>query len=354
MGFAVRVGTVLAHQLVMSRTDPHRPGAIIPADYEPWQCYSLPTSCGGWPLPSIGLDCVHDRAARDPKTLATITPGAHDPEGRGRCCVSEIRRVAAEQGVTIYGNAGKCGSCGAHFVYGEVWRHTPTGDFVHLGHDCADKYNLMMDRSQWLKENNKLREAAAVHIARNAKATRRQKFLDAHVGLEQALATDHRIIRDISDRLTQWGTLSDAQIALVMRLHAESLAPKVEETHVPAPTGRVEFEGEIISIKATDGHYGPGYRMTVKVQAEGGTWLANGTCPVGLGPTSELRGKRVNVIATLTPSGDKEHFVFMKRPIARLVGEPPMPRGCAIMHTFKDDGHQITDLTTGHVTRLKS
>ncbi len=43
-----------------TRTDPHRPGAIIATDYEQVLYYSLATTQDGWPIPSIGVNCELD------------------------------------------------------------------------------------------------------------------------------------------------------------------------------------------------------------------------------------------------------------------------------------------------------
>ncbi len=109
-----------------SRTDPHRPGAIVPADYEYEFSYSLATTCDGWPVPSVNVrELVVPLLARARRGEAALFE--HPSWGWG---------------------TGKCSICGAHFLSGDVWRHVPTGEYLTLGHTCADKYSLAADRGE--------------------------------------------------------------------------------------------------------------------------------------------------------------------------------------------------------------
>jgi hypothetical protein len=106
---------------------------------------------------------------------------------------------------------------------------------------------------------------------------------------------------------------------------------------VAAPTGKVTFRGHIMSVKARDGFRGGvEYKMTVKVRdAQGGVWLAWGTCQDSLveqvlkareekfdfipaPDDANLKGAEVEITATLMP-GNEPHFVFFKRPKAKLI-----------------------------------
>jgi hypothetical protein len=118
------------------RNDVHRPGAIVPRDYEPVLHYSLSTTDGGWALPSEGVNCQLDRREVDAKGVV-VKNGEHDTDGC--CCVEGFLHVAKVAFVAT-GGTGKCSVCGAAFVYGCVWKHLPTGEHLHLGHECARKY----------------------------------------------------------------------------------------------------------------------------------------------------------------------------------------------------------------------
>ena len=97
------------------RTDLHRPGAIVPAHYVYVLSYSLPTFENGWPIPAINVDLIL-KLKQEPNAIFAKT-----------------------------GGVGKCSVCGAHFIYGDLWRHTFSGEYIHLGHDCADKYSLLKE-----------------------------------------------------------------------------------------------------------------------------------------------------------------------------------------------------------------
>lgn len=341
------------------RTDPHRPGAIIPAHYEDWLYYSLPASEGGWPLPPINLDCAWPMPTFGDRGQVVGVTERKCPD-TGRCCVRSAERRARAEGREIFGSGGKCGVCGACFTYGSMFRHE-SGAMVHMGHDCADKYGAMYDASAWEVENGRVRAAAAKALTRSKNAEERDGFLREHPGLEDALAVDHPIIRDIGGRFAQYRSISDKQVALVMKLADEVRNPRPpapEDVKVEGPTGKAEFRGTIVSAKVVEGDYGSTWKITVKVQAEGGCWLAWGTAPQALldevveeAETAEkarrdayiararaavdagedlpeyehsrsdrpqqvrdgLKGREVCLSATLE-AGREPHFRFMKRP----------------------------------------
>ena len=319
--------------MATKRTDPHRPGAIVPAEYQARVYYSLPSGM----LPMIGVDCTlpYHRKGADGK-LEVVTPKCPDS---GWCCVASAERKAPGK----WGGIGKCGVCGAHYNNGVVFVHAPTGDVVHMGHDCARKYELMFDLSAWEIEHGRAKAAAAKEIAREKNAKQRKNFLDKYPGLEEALEVEHHIITDIKARFTTYRELSERQIALVMKIANEVRNPKPpapEDVKVPGPLGKVEFEGTIVSAKIHEGDWGSAWKITVKVSvpasdnAPGGCWLAWGTAPRSLmdeivttienDPArsranreteirDSLRGRMITLRATLE-SGSEEHFRFMKRP----------------------------------------
>lgn len=347
------------------RSDPHRPGAIIPAHYEHWTDYSLPSSSSGYPMPRMGIDCSDPVPQFDARGMNTgyNTPRCHDT---GRCCVASAERHARRDGHAVFGVAGKCGVCGAHFVHGSTFKHE-NGEIVHMGHDCADKYELMYDLSARELERGRVFAAHGKAIARSKNESQRRAFLDAHPGLEAALALgkpqgqgtrNEAILDDMAGRFTTWRELSEKQVAFALKLAHDIQNPVsvVDEKHCPAPIGKgVEFEGEIVSCKITDGFMGAStYKMTIKVTTpDGATWLAYGTCPSSLteclrptshwggGSPKDLRGRHVAVKASLElprtrppsefdadagpeatgarPRATENHFAFMSRPSARFI-----------------------------------
>jgi hypothetical protein len=310
------------------RTDIHRKGAIIPGNYEHVLSYNGATSCDGWPIPSYGINCELDRRWEEegPDGKTIIHNGEHDPDGH--CCVIGLLHVAK---IKMFGHTGQCAACGTHFVYGEVWRHIPTNEYIHIGHICGANYGLIADRSEFELRAGRAREAAAAVIRKKVAEEEREAFLADHPGLEKALETEHYIVQDIRARFLSYHGLSDAQIALVFKLAAEAEEPS--EKYAPAPEGRVRFSGELVSIKSRESRYGSQFKMTVKVTTDEGVWIAWGTCPEKIlvarlsridedGKFCEGQidiGDQVELTATLTRGRD-DHFAIMKRPVAHIEG----------------------------------
>lgn len=274
------------------RTDIHRPGAIVPADYAIVTCYHLATT------KPFNIEYVIE--------------------------LQNSKKFAAT------GSIGKCSICGTGFVYGDVWVHVPTGEHLHVGQDCATKYELLADRSAFELEADRRKAATARECQKAQNAEDRAAFLSAHAGLEDALKFDHPIVLDIADRFRRYCTLSDKQVALVMKIASEASRPepaKEKLTNAPTADKRVTFRGRVVSAKSQDGyHGGTEYKMTIKVETPDGVWLAWGTvpnsmlesCPVGeRGRLDSLRGAEVEVTAKLQ-AGRDPHFAIMKRPVGKV------------------------------------
>lgn len=216
------------------------------------------------------------------------------------------------------------------------FKHGPTGELVHMGHDCADKYEALYDASAWELENGRQRAAAAKALTRLKNEEERADFLSANPGLAEALDVEHPIIADIKARFVTYRELSPKQVELVMKIADEVRNPKPpppEDVKVPGPLGKQEFRGTIVSAKVVEGDWGSSWKITVKVAVEGGCWLAWGTAPQALLDTVRaerdahphgvgesipemrdvLRGREVHLRATLE-AGREDHFRFMKRP----------------------------------------
>lgn len=298
------------------RTDCHRTGAIIPEDYTYVFSYALSTTCDGWPVPSFRVNCELDGRTytKDDAGKTTVTNGQHAADGR--CCIVGMLHIAKAR-FAEHGGTGKCSVCGAAFGSGDVWQHIATGEHIHLGHSCAEKYDMLCDRTDFECAIDGLkRETAAVRL-RDMAARDRAEFLAAHDGLAADLAMVHPIIADIGARFAEYGDLSLHQIALVRKIAAEIRNPALAEAHVPAPEGRVTVTGTVVSVKPRN-DYDPALRMTVKVTTPAGSWLAWGSVPAGL---RVARGATVEFVATLTRGRDA-HFAIYKRPAkAHLVVE---------------------------------
>ncbi len=158
-----------------NRSDPHRPGAIVPADYEYVFSYNLATSEGGWPIPSLGINCELDRRyiRKNDDGTETVVNGSHDADGL--CCVVGMRG----RGHKFFdgSGAGKCSVCGTCYIYGDVWRHVPTGEHIHLGHTCAAKYSMLADRSEWELANGRAPRSSGKGLKSRGTASESSRFV---------------------------------------------------------------------------------------------------------------------------------------------------------------------------------
>lgn len=288
------------------RTDVHRPGAIIPGDYSYVFSYNLSSTFNGFPVPSLNVNCQLGPVERR--------------TGHGTsCCILGLKAAGVKFAAT--GNTGKCSVCGANFVYGDVWVHEATGEHIHIGHDCAAKYELIANRVDYELELGRARVGAAAEAWKTRKAEIRAAFLDGFEGLAADLTLSHAILRDLDVKLTQYGSLSAAQVALARKLANEIRNPKPAEVLVAAPVGKTVIKGTVVSVKEYESDFGTSWKWTVKVTTPEGNWLAWGTVPDGILGNGPLKGATVQFTATLKPGRDA-HFAIASRPrLATVVAE---------------------------------
>lgn len=312
-----------------ARTDCHRPGAIVPADYRYVFSFSLPTSHEGCPVPGYRVNCEVDfrKVSRSGEIIAD---GYHQGDGVG-CCIAGLRAHGAV--FALKSGPGRCTVCGARYIYGDVWIHVPTNQYICIGHDCADKYSLLADRSGFEMAQLRAKQAAKRQWSAARNEEQRTEFLAKHPGLKEALECSHRIVRDIADKFVEYRSLSDKQVALVMKLAGEAGKPRVDkatgqvEVHVPAPVGdaRVTFRGTVVSVRVEDDRFsldgGTTTKILVKVKTPEGVWLAWGTAPracLEATATDGIKGHEVEITAKLKLSNDP-HFAIMNRPHGTVV-----------------------------------
>jgi hypothetical protein len=281
----------------MKRTDCHRPGAIVPSDYEYFMSYVMP---GSEPWDQFNMDYARQVCEK------------HGWGKDGR----------------MHGHMGKCGICGASYRYGDIWTHTPTGHIIHVGQNCAHKYEMLADRDDFNAALESLKQRRAAFINAEKNRVLREAFLARTPGLEEALQGDHHILRNLSESLSRWHSLTPKQVAFAMKLSAEAKErankPVEVEKHVPAPLGRQIIVGRVVSRKSYDSAWGETTKVTVKVETPEGSWLAWGSnidCRLEEGQKHHSHdtnryasvGDLIEFRATLKPGRDP-HFAFFKRP----------------------------------------
>ena len=249
------------------RTDVHRPAAIVPADYSFVLYYASPT----------------------PGEASSMGTAAFEAllESCGLKQLGELERTVAWAPT---GSRSQCSVCGSWFRGGAVWRHEPTGEHIYMGLDCSDKYELLFDRSEAELVLGRQRAAVATALLKAEKVAERAAFLAGHPGLEAALATEHRIVRDIAAQLVVRCSLSEKQIALVMKLAAEARAPKATEpeSHYVGTVGeRPVWDLTVAFVTSFDNDWGSTYVYSMR-DAAGNVVVAKVSSGLGLQlPTDE-------------------------------------------------------------------
>ena len=301
------------------RKDIHRESQFNPLDYRFVFSFAQanPTECSPGYNNALLRASAHNRPEQEPVYSYGFGRIPTIVEWR---TIQPLPRIAGRffRSTKLY----QCDVCGARYKYGDVWQHIESGEVITIGHECADKFGAMVDRSDldaYRKEQARVRKLGR-ELAKRRDNLRKFVATAGHE-LLKALRSDHRIVRDIRTRVIKFGSISDKQKALVIKLATEQQekASRPEEQTVPAQINgkRQTITGEVLSCKWYESDYGDTFKMTVKVKTNGGYWLAWGTCPTAILDevqlASDLRGSTVRFDAALKPGRD-EHFALFSRP----------------------------------------
>ena len=270
-----------------TRTDIHRPSTIDPVDYTFVGCFYQGSS-----------DDMQDAYLDD-----------H----------AEVRDAIGEDWAFTVGVTGgnfsrksTCDHCGARFSHGAIYSHTPTGEYLVVGHTCASTTLLpgvtAIDRRRALAD----RQAAAAKSERK-NAEYRAEVLASNPGLAEAFESTNGFIADVARRFrSSHPELSEKQIAAVLKAAERDrayAAEKAAQPTVPVVEGNgVAIVGTIVSTKWQDSDYGGSLKMLVNDDRGFKVW---GTVPSSL---DAERGDRVSFIANVEQSRNDADFGFFKRP----------------------------------------
>lgn len=276
-----------------TRTDTHRPSAIVPDDY-------VFVACAYLKIENLGDAFFLQEQRELIQAHMARTGGAYSRHEHG-------------------GNCHVCGS--VNLIYSIVYYHEPSNSYIRVGEDCAQKLDMGGQR-----EINRFR--AAVHDALEAKAGKaKAKAILNEARIPEAWeiyeATDRtgfrfeeNTITDIVGKLVKYGSVSVAQGEFVHRLldkihnraHIEAQRKLEADAAAPCPTGRVVVTGTILSIKGQDSPWGFVNKMLVRDDSGFKVWV---TCPA---QAEGQRGSKVTFTATIEPSRDDPKFGFGRRP----------------------------------------
>lgn len=324
-----------------TRTDIHRPSLLDPAEYSYLGCFYQGSSR------AMEISYARDM---DDLSRAIIASGAWTFEGN-------------------YQTKGTCDHCGAMFAHGACFLHIPTGQYISVGHICANDTIGLPSHAAAAKR--RAEKAVAAEKAQQNRIAEMQGWRDENTDVVEFLATveqaevdyrqanedgtqtkaPHPFLLEMVHSLKRWGSLFPKQAEAVRKFAAraaEFAARDAERQANPEPvpttplqTGRLILTGTILTTKVQDSDYGSTLKMLVKLDDHNKVW---GTVPRSLEDATlstsyydadggwqetpaqieALRGQRVQFTATVKASDTDQHFGFFSRPTgAMLVGQVP-------------------------------
>lgn len=132
--------------------------------------------------------------------------------------------------------------------------------------------------------------------------------------VKKALTCGHPIVNDIASKLDRYGSISDKQVDLVLRLAAQKANSK------PCPVGKTTLTGRVVSVKAYEDtaamrySYRTIYRYKMLIDCDG--YRVFGSLPRNL---DVKPGDYVTLCATVTASDTDASFGFYKFPTKAVV-----------------------------------
>lgn len=298
----------------MTRTDIHRPTTVEPTDYTFVDAYELSDREGNTDLRHF---------TKDVDTLLA----------RGL-------RIADHLDQSYW--AGVCGTCGQRgLTYVALMIHKTTGEFMVVGSTCIsttfESARLSLDAKQaaaaQARKEAKLLKAFNAAVAAEpvlAAAVAKLEQLHAIEGfqwrknehtLKEIVTACRRYGNGLSERQTPYVasliTWIDESIARVAKWAAEREAQQASASD--APTGRVVVTGKVIKAEWREGVMGNDtMKITVLTDAGYMVWCS---LPSDFKYTDDMytqpkdiKGKRIQMTVTLTPSEKDPKFAFGKIP----------------------------------------
>jgi hypothetical protein len=224
-----------------------------------------------------------------------------------------------------------CGTTNVHYMV--AVEHRQTGERVAFGWICAERLqfpDLNAFKLAQLKNRAKARrERLRIVTLRNQFVAKHPEVADWQVAATQPEHAHNGFLHDVLGKLDQYGSLSDRQLAAVPaslqrdREYAARRAAEETEVKGPAPEGRVEVTGTVLSLKVQESDFGSTLKMLLKLDNNSRAWLTVPhlrNLPGGIddrgGEVFVGRGDALTLRATFTPSHDDASFAFGTRPHA--------------------------------------
>lgn len=271
-----------------TRTDVHRPSALVTEHYDFFACgyYGTADEPGFSPL--------------------------NTPEGR----------LLLDEGWRFDGvSGGGCDHCGAHLRYYAILQHAPSRTLIRVGETCLDnRFSLAT------AEFHRVRKAAQLDRERQRVKNTRLAWFAVNPDREVAFGWASAMVSEgaygyegmrhsFVHKVNRYGSTSDKFVAAMLRdmvrteRRDEERAAE-EATRCPVVAGKaVQVEGEVVSVKWQENAYGGRLVFTVKDDRGFMVW---GSVPSAIDGVE--RGDRVRYVADVEASDRDECFGFAKRP----------------------------------------
>ena len=323
------------------RTDVHAPNRIRPEDYAFVGSFvnHPPTDLAGdeidvetplWPVPGL-----------EPMTFEEALSNERSPD-------------------RAYSELDRCDHCGQRVNYAAVYRHTPTEQFVVLGHRCAD--SIMGYEGRRALEASRQRDLLAASRKDAAEEAERKERLaeakrlypDAYQVLD-GYDGSNGFILNVAAKLAETSNLTEAQAGKVVEAHERDHREREERQRrreagedqpVPGNPGEAAkgatVEGLVVKAQEREdpyakggaGRWGRPYKVAITVRDDRG-FVVWGHAPEVLhaldtpeGRRDIEKGDRVRFVANLEAKKSDPYFGFFKRPRKAEVlvyREPPQP-----------------------------
>lgn len=201
-----------------------------------------------------------------------------------------------------------CNHCGARMKYCVIVENIDTNTIHVVGRDCGDTIGNFGIIANRLADKT----ARAMKVAEGKIA--RKKFLARYEGLEMALESNNKIVRDIKEKFVRYNTISEKQVALVFKLAEKQI-------EIDATSKAIDFTKatnmalEVVSIKEQNSMYGMVTKILLK-SSEGFKLYGNLTTSsddVNVGDKVSLTSNDIKV------SRDDKSFGFFSRAKITLV-----------------------------------
>ena len=228
---------------------------------------------------------------------------------------ADLERVLGPDALRKSHRCVHCGNTNVRWI--TAVQHT-SGDVVVFGADCtarlhfADKVSFKL---ALLKSRAEARtERFKIWTAREAYLAKHPEIANAIAHLDEPQHSKNTFVQDVIAKLDKFGYLSDRQAECIVSSmqkdndRAAQRATEALEPKAPAPVGRVEVTGEVLSTKEQVSDFGVTLKMLLKLDTGARVWV---TVP---SKYDVNRGDTVTIRATFEVSKDDPSFAFGKRP----------------------------------------